>query len=168
MHLIHIAVIIVLIIVILYAYWRPIVRAVAGSSSLYDRLGGVYSIAAVVNHFSDALIANPIVGRDSPNEKLRDWHKNQLTRLPGLKFMRTLWVCDKAGGPYKFVPTVGSMCPFTSSLGPAHARLAISPVEFDEVAAELNRSLDYFNVPDAEKKELLSVFAAHKSVIVGE
>jgi len=161
-----IAMIIVLIIVIV-AYWRLIVHKIGGPT-LYDRLGGVYSIAAVVNHFSDALISNPIVGRDSPNEKLRDWHMNQLTRLPGLKFMRTLWVCDKAGGPYVFTPTVGcSLCPFSSPLGAAHARLTISPVEFDAVAAELGRSLDYFSVPEQEKKELLGVFAAHKSIITG-
>ena len=44
--------------------------------SLYDRLGGAFAIAAVVNHFSDALIENPIVGRQSQNPQLRDWHSN--------------------------------------------------------------------------------------------
>jgi hypothetical protein len=29
--------------------------------SLYERLGGVFAIAAVVDHFSDALVKNPIV-----------------------------------------------------------------------------------------------------------
>ena len=33
--------------------------------SLYDRLGGIFAIAAVVDHFSDALIKNPIVGQQS-------------------------------------------------------------------------------------------------------
>jgi len=31
--------------------------------SLYERLGGVFVIAAVVDHFSDALVTNPIVGQ---------------------------------------------------------------------------------------------------------
>ena len=31
--------------------------------SLYDRLGGVFAIAAVVDHFSDAIVKNPIVGQ---------------------------------------------------------------------------------------------------------
>ena len=62
--------------------------------SLYNRLGGVYAIAAVVDHFSDALINNPIVGKHSKNPALAEWHSKQLARLPGLKFMRTLWLCS--------------------------------------------------------------------------
>jgi hemoglobin len=62
--------------------------------TLYDRLGGVFAIAAVVDHFSDAVVQNPIVGQKSENPDLREWHTNKLGRLPGLKFMRTLWVCD--------------------------------------------------------------------------
>ena len=40
--------------------------------SLYERLGGVFAIAAVVNHFSDAVVKNPIVGQKSKNPQLRD------------------------------------------------------------------------------------------------
>jgi hypothetical protein len=32
---------------------------------LYERLGGVFAIAAVVDHFSDAVVKNPIVGEKS-------------------------------------------------------------------------------------------------------
>ena len=71
--------------------------------SLYERLGGVFAIAAVVNHFSDAIVKNPIVGQKSKNPQLRQWHTKNLTRLPGLKFMRTLWVCNAAGGPFQSV-----------------------------------------------------------------
>lgn len=42
-------------------------NAYAAEKSLYERLGGVFVIAAVVNHFSDALVKNPIVGRKSKN-----------------------------------------------------------------------------------------------------
>jgi hemoglobin len=62
--------------------------------SLYERLGGVFAIAAVIDHFSDAVVQNPIVGKGSKNPDLDDWHTNHLDWLPGLKFMRTLWVCD--------------------------------------------------------------------------
>jgi hemoglobin len=68
-------------------------------SSLYERLGGAFAIAAVVDHFSEAIVKNPLVGQTSENPALRDWHTKNLGRLPGLKFMRTLWVCDVAGGP---------------------------------------------------------------------
>jgi hemoglobin len=66
--------------------------------SLYERLGGVFAIAAVVDHFSDAVVKNPIVGQNSKNSQLREWHTKNLGRLPGLKFMRTLWVCNVSGG----------------------------------------------------------------------
>jgi hypothetical protein len=54
--------------------------------SLYERLGGAFAIAAVVDHFSDVLVQNPIVGQNSENPDLREWHTNNLGRLPGLKF----------------------------------------------------------------------------------
>jgi len=68
-------------------------------TSLYERLGGAFAIAAVVDHFSDAVVRNPITGQGSKDPKLDEWSTDNLGRLPGLKFMRTLWVCDIAGGP---------------------------------------------------------------------
>lgn len=38
-------------------------EADAQDKSLYERLGGVFVIAPVVNHFSDAIVKNPIVGQ---------------------------------------------------------------------------------------------------------
>jgi hemoglobin len=132
-------------------------------SSLYERLGGAFAIAAVVDHFSDALVQNPIVGQNSENPALRDWHTNNLGRLPGLKFMRTLWVCNVAGGPQHYAATK----PGSTALGleEAHRELKIAPAEFDEVAAELGRSLDFFKVPEREKEEVLAAFAAHKGEV---
>ncbi len=132
-------------------------------SSLYDRLGGAFAIAAVVDRFSDAIISNPMVGQASENPALREWHTNNLARLPGLKFMRTLWVCDVAGGPQTYAATQ----PGSTALGleEAHRQLKISPTEFDEVAAELGRTLDSFQVPDQEKGEVLAAFAAHKDEV---
>lgn len=131
--------------------------------SLYDRVGGVFAIAAVVNDFSDAIIKNPMVGEQSPNPQLREWSTAQIGRLPGLKFMRTLWVCNVAGGPFQYTATV----PGSTVLGleEAHRRLRITPEEFDEVAAELARTLDKFNVPEREKAEVLGAFAAHKGEV---
>src|SRR5436305_5530584 len=74
----------------------------APEKSLYERLGGVFAIAMVVDHFSDAVVKNPIVGQQSQNPQLREWHTKSLDRLPGLKFMRTLWVCNVSGGPFPF------------------------------------------------------------------
>jgi len=86
-----------------------------------------------------------------------------LGRLPGLKFMRTLWVCEVTGGPFKFSPTKPGKTPL--GLEEAHRDLHISPAEFDEVAAELGRSLDFAKVPAREKAEVLSAFAAHKDEV---
>jgi hemoglobin len=132
-------------------------------ASLYDRLGGVFAVAAVVDHFSDAVVKNPIVGQNSKNPALREWHTNNLGRLPGLKFMRTLWVCAVAGGPFEYSPTR----PGHDLLGleAAHRELKISPDEFDEVAAELGRTLDAVGVPATEKGEVLAAFAAHKDEV---
>jgi hemoglobin len=132
-------------------------------SSLYERLGGAFAIAALVDQFSEAIVQNPIVGQTSENPDLREWHTNNLGRLPGLKFMRTLWVCDVAGGPQQYAATK----PGSTALGleEAHRELKISPAEFDEVAAELGRTLDFFKVPEQEKGEVLAAFAAHKGEV---
>jgi hemoglobin len=133
------------------------------TTSLYDRLGGVFAIAAVIDHFSDAVVQNPIVGKTSKNPALREWHTQNLGRLPGLKFMRTLWVCNVAGGPFEYSATR----PGKTAVGleEAHRNLRISPAEFDEVAAELGRTLDFFKVPEREKDEVLGAFAAHKNEV---
>jgi len=131
--------------------------------SLYERLGGVFAIAAVVDHFSDALIRNPKVGQGSPNRQLDAWSTRQLDRLPGLKFMRTLWVCEVAGGPQRFVATAPGRSPL--GLEEAHREFAITPAEFDEVAAELQRSLRTLGVPEKETGEVLAAFAQHKDEV---
>jgi hemoglobin len=77
--------------------------------------------------------------------------------------MRTLWVAEVSGGPFKFTATK----PGKTALGleEAHRDLKISPAEFDEVAAELGRSLDFAKVPKREKGEVLAAFAAHKKEV---
>jgi hemoglobin len=132
-------------------------------SSLYERLGGAFAIAAVIDHFSDAVVRNPIAGQTSENPQLREWSTDDLDRLPGLKFMRTLWVCDIAGGPQQYAATKPGSTPL--GLEEAHRELKISPAEFDEVAAELARTLDFFKVPEREKGEVLAAFAAHKGEV---
>jgi hemoglobin len=131
--------------------------------SLYDRLGGVFAIAAVVDHFSDNVLKNPIAGKDSPNPELRDWSNNQLNRLPGLKFMRTLRVSAATGGPQQYVATKPGEA--VMGLENAHRNLRISPEEFDAVAGELEKSLDHFGVHEQEKGEVLGAFAAHKNEV---
>jgi hemoglobin len=117
----------------------------------------------VVDRFSEAVVQNPIAGQKSENPDLREWHTNSLARLPGLKFMRTLWVCNVAGGPQQYAATKPGSTPL--GLEEAHRERKISPAEFDEVAAELGRTLDFFKVPEREKEEVLAAFAAHKGEV---
>ena len=106
--------------------------------SLYERLGGVFAIAAVVNRFSDEVVKNRTAGQMSQNPALREWHTKELERLPGLKWMRTLWVCAVAGGPFPYTGTKPGSTPM--GLEKAHFNLHISPDEFDAVAGELSKS----------------------------
>ena len=138
-------------------------KQTAPAKSLYERLGGVFAIAAVIDHFSDAVVKNPIVGQQSKNPQLAEWHTKNLGRLPGLKFMRTLWVCNVSGGPFQYTPTKAGATPL--GLEEAHRNLRVSPAEFDEVAAELGRTLDFVKVPKPEKAEVLAAFAAHKAEV---
>ena len=133
-------------------------------ASLYERLGGVFAIAAVVDQFSDAIIENATVGKLSKNPQLRQWSVEQPERLPGLKWMRTLWVCQVSGGPYQYIGTKPGRTQL--SLEEGHRELRITSEEFDEVAAELARSLDMFKVPEREKSEVLGAFAAHKGEVI--
>jgi hemoglobin len=120
--------------------------------SLYERLGGDFAIAAVVDRFSDQLFKNPKIVNANP--ELKEWHTEEYkTRLPGLKFLRTLWVCAVAGGPFQYTG---------EPLRDAHFDLHIPPAVFDEVAAELGLALDHFKVPKREKDEVLAAFIAQK------
>jgi len=124
--------------------------------TLYERLGGIYAITLVVNRFSDMVVENPKVGRGSMNPALNEWSTDKLDRLPGLKYMRSLWVADVSGGPFEYTG---------KKLDVAHANFHIKPEEFDEVAAELRRALEYYNVPEREKEEAMAAFVAHRDEV---
>jgi hemoglobin len=129
--------------------------------SLYERLGGIFPIALIIDDFSNALIQNPIVGA---NPLLRDWNTNKLNRLPGLKWLRTLWLADISGGPYTFEATRSEKCPLC--VENSHADLHITPAEFDAFIEELRRSLNKFSIPSREREEVIAAFEAHKSEIL--
>jgi hemoglobin len=122
--------------------------------SLYERLGGIYAIAAVVDHFSDQLLKNQKIVNANP--ELKEWHTVKYReRLPGLKFLRTSWSASVAGGPFKYTG---------EDLRDAHRELRVTPEVFDEVIlGELGRTLDHFKVPEREKQEVLAAFMAQKA-----
>jgi len=123
--------------------------------TLYERLGGIFAIAAVIDSFSDRLLKNPKIVDANP--ELHEWHTvTYHTRMPGLKWGRTWWLAMKAGGPFQYTGR---------EMRDAHWDLKISPEVFDEVAAELARTLDDFKVPEREKGEVLAAFAAEKGEV---
>jgi len=122
--------------------------------SLYERLGGIFAIAAVVDRFSDAIIVNPKLNK---NPALKAWNQTEApTRLPGLKFMRTIWMAAMAGGPFTY-PGL--------PLHEAHLPFHLAPEEFDEVGAEIVRALDYYKVSKADQQELVDVYMRTKSEV---
>jgi hemoglobin len=119
----------------------------AAEPSLYDRLGGYFAIAAVVDRFSDEIIKNPKLNE---NPALKAWNENEAaSRLPGLKFGRTLWVAAAAGGPFEYTGL---------PLNEAHQRFSLTAKEFEEVGAEIVRALDHFQVPEREQQELVDAY----------
>lgn len=127
----------------------------APEQSLYDRVGGIFAIAAVVNRFSDEIITNPKLNE---NPALKAWNENEAaTRLPGLKFGRTQWVAALTGGPYEYTGL---------PLSEAHTRFHLTSEEFDEVGAEIVRALDYYKVPEREKKQLVDAYMLSKPDVV--
>ena len=131
--------------------------------SLYERLGGAFAIAMVVNRFSDEVVKNQVAGQGSKNPDLKEWHTKKLDRLPGLKFMRTLWVISVAGGPMAYTGTKPGRDKM--SLEKAHFDLHIAPEEFDAVAGELVKAMDFYHIPEKEKGEVVAAFMAHKKEV---
>jgi hemoglobin len=70
--------------------------ATEGVSSLYERLGGVYSIATVTDDFIDRMMVDP---RLNANPRVDEAHH----RVPpaGFKYLVTEMVCWATGGPQK-------------------------------------------------------------------
>ena len=123
--------------------------------SLYERVGGIFAIAAVVNRFSDQILLNPKL---NVNPALKAWNDTEAaTRLPGLKFMRTIWVAALTGGPFTYTGL---------PLHDAHTRFHLTSEEFDEVGAEIVRALDYYQMPEQEKQQLVDAYMLSKPDVV--
>jgi hemoglobin len=112
-------------------------------SSLYERLGGVYSIATVVDDLIDRVMLD---ARLNANSAVDEAHH----KVPpsGFKYLVTEMVCWAAGGPQQYTGR---------SMFDSHHHLHISPQEWDAFMDDLNQTLNKFNVPDAEQSELKAI-----------
>ena len=122
------------------------------NESLYDRLGGVYAIAAVVDDFIDRVVANDILNANPAIKEARD-------RVPaaGLKYRVTEMVCMATGGPCKYSGR---------SMKESHKHLNITEKEWDALVVDFKASLAKFKVPEKEQGELLAIVGSTKGDIV--
>jgi hemoglobin len=111
--------------------------------SLYERLGGVYSIAVVVDDFIDRVMTDP---RLNANPAVNEAHH----KVPpaGFKYLVTEMVCWATGGPQKYTGR---------SMADSHRHLNITPEEWDAFMDDFQQTLDKFKVPVAEQGELRAI-----------
>ena len=114
-----------------------------GEPSLYERLGGVYRIATVVDDFIDRIMVDP---RLNANPLVDEAHH----RVPpaGFKYLVTEMVCWATGGPQQYTGR---------SMRESHEHLKITAAEWEAFLDDFQQTLDQFEVPEGERK--LSVFA---------
>jgi hemoglobin len=120
--------------------------------TLYERLGGVYSIAVVVDDFIDRIMDDP---RLNANAKVDEAH-HRVSRA-GFKYLVTEMVCWAAGGPQRYSGR---------SMYDSHAHLGITEEEWQVFLGDFKASLDRFNVPAAEQAELFAIVESTKKDIV--
>ena len=124
----------------------------AGKKSLYDRLGGAYPIAVVVDDFIERLLVNDTLNANPAIKEARD-------RVPraGLKFHVTALVCQVTGGPCKYTGR---------SMQAAHVHLGITEGQWQAMREDFKKTLDKFKVPAGEQKELFDIVEGTKKDIV--
>ena len=124
----------------------------SAQKSLYDRLGGVYAIAAVIDDLIDRVMDNP---RLNANPKVDEAH-HRVSRA-GFKYLVTEMVCGATGGPQQYSGR---------SMRDSHVHLDITEEEWQVFLADLQACLEHFAVPKAEQGELFALVESTKSDIV--
>jgi hemoglobin len=122
------------------------------SPSLYDRLGGVYSIASVTDDFIDRIMVDP---RLNANPMVDEAHHR--VSPPGFKYLVTEMVCWATGGPQKYTGR---------SMKESHRHLMITGAEWEAFLDDLQQTLDKFVVPQAEQAEIKAIVASTRADIV--
>ena len=120
--------------------------------SLYDRLGGVYSIATVVDDLIDRVMVDP---RLNANPLVDEAHH----RFPpaGFKYLVTEMVCWAAGGPQQYTGR---------AMRESHQQLKITAAEWEAFLDDFRQTLNKFGGPEAEQAELNAIVASTRGDIV--
>ena len=123
--------------------------------TLYERLGGIYSIATVVDDFIDRVMAD---ARLNANPAVNEAHH----KVPpaGFKYLVTEMVGWASGCPQKYTGR-----PMRES----HQHLKITPKEWEVFIDDFQQTLDKFKVPAAEQAELKAIVqSTYADIVVGK
>jgi hemoglobin len=123
-----------------------------GTESLYERLGGVYSIAVVVDDFIDRIMVDP---RLNANPRVDEAHHR--VSAQGFMYYVTEQVCWAAGGPQSYSGR---------SMLETHRELFITGKEWDAFMDDFHQTLAKFGVPEHERGELDAIIESTKDDIV--
>src|SRR5215472_15980694 len=126
--------------------------ATAGDPSLYERLGGDYRIASVVDDFIDRIMVDP---RLNANPRVDEAHHR--VPPPGFKYLVTEMVCWATGGPQEYTGR---------SMKDSHQHLMITPQEWEAFLDDFQQSLDRFAVPGHEQDELKEIVRSVRADVV--
>ena len=135
-----------------FGAFRPAAAQLAPDTALYNRLGGVYAIATVVDDFIERLLVNNTL---NANPRLAEAR----ARVPkaGLKFQVAALVCQVTGGP----------CTYTGrTMKASHAHLNINEEQWQAMLADFRATLNKFSVPAKEQGELIGIVQSTKPDIV--
>jgi hemoglobin len=122
------------------------------SPSLYERLGGVYSIATVVDDFIDRIMVDPQL---NANPRVDEAHHR--VSPPGFKYLVTEMVCWATGGPQKYTGR---------SMKESHKDLMITAAEWEAFLDDLQQTFDKFAVPQTEQAEIKAIVDSTRADIV--
>ena len=123
--------------------------------SLYERLGGIYSISCVVDDLIDRVMTD---ARLNANPAVNEAHHK--VPPPGFKYLVTEMVGWASGGPQVYTGR-----PMRES----HEHLKITPKEWEAFMDDLQQSLDRFNVPSAEQTELKAIVqSTYGDIVIGK
>jgi len=121
-------------------------------TSLYDRLGGIYPIATVVDDLIDRIMVDD---RLNQNPRVDEAHHRVLP--PGFKYLVAEMVGEAAGGPQRYTGR-----PMEDS----HRDLLITEGEWEAFMDDFNQTLDKFDVPPQESSELIAIVQSTRDAIV--
>ena len=120
--------------------------------TLYDRLGGIYNIATVIDDFIDRIMVDP---RLNANPRVDEAHHR--VSPPGFKYLVTEMLAWAAGGPQQYSGR---------SMGDSHRHLMITEDEWRAFMDDLQQTLDKFAVPHPEQDEVKAIVESTKEAIV--